>query len=192
MKEKNIILFGAPGAGKGTHAGLIAEKYDLTHLSTGDLLRAETAAGTALGQEVKKIMEQGGLVDDRLVINLMDNAISRIQNGIVLDGFPRTVEQAQKLETLFMRYGRHLDGVISIDMPEEELVRRMRERALVQHRIDDNEETFRHRLEEYEKKTKPVLSYYSGTGRLISIDGSGEITETSARICQAIDMCMNV
>ena len=82
--------------------------------------------------------------------------------------------------------------MISIDMPEEELVRRMRERALVQHRIDDNEETFRHRLEEYEKKTKPVLSYYSGTGRLISIDGSGEITETSARICQAIDMCMNV
>lgn len=190
-KMKNIVLFGAPGAGKGTHANLIAEKFNMVHISTGDLLRHEVADATPLGLRVKAIMDRGDLVGDDIVIKLVDQVISSYDEGLILDGFPRTVEQAQALEFLLSHHGKHLDHVISIDMPREILVKRIHERALISNRSDDTEETINHRLEEYELKTKPVLDYYKGSGILISIDGSGEISETSNRICKILEKMLS-
>ncbi len=213
---KNIVLFGAPGAGKGTQASLLAEKYDLIHLSTGEMLRKEVAQDTPLGRRVKDIMLRGDLVGDDIVVNLIAKAIDmgrgesldewdevrlrracglsdtdplpeKPQPSIIYDGFPRTVQQCQMLEFIFRQKQRKLDAVISIDVPQEELVRRIHERALVSDRSDDTEEVIRHRLEEYEDKTRPVLDYYKVSGRLISIDGSGEISETNNRLCKVLD-----
>ncbi len=213
---KNIILFGAPGAGKGTQAKLLAEKFDLIHLSTGEMLRHEVAQGTALGQRVKDIMDRGDLVGDDIVVGLIAKALDHGRNelldewdelrlrracgigdndplpekpqpSIIYDGFPRTVQQCQMLEFLFQKKQRRLDRVISIDVPQEELVHRIHERALVSNRSDDNEETIRHRLEEYESKTRPVLDYYKVSGRLITVDGSGEISETNSRLCKVME-----
>lgn len=213
---KNIILFGAPGAGKGTQASLLAEKFDLIHLSTGEMLRNEVAQGTPLGLRVKDIMNRGDLVGDDIVVGLIAKALDHGRNelldewdelrlrracglspddplpekpqpSIIYDGFPRTVQQCQMLEFIFRQKQRKLDAVISIDVPQEELVRRIHERALVSDRSDDTEEVIRHRLEEYEDKTRPVLDYYKVSGRLISIDGSGEISETNGRLCKVMD-----
>ena len=212
---KNIILFGAPGAGKGTQATLLAEKFDLIHLSTGEMLRNEVAQGTPLGLRVKDIMNRGDLVGDDIVVGLIAKALDSGRNelldewdqlrlrracglgpddplpekpqpSIIYDGFPRTVQQCQMLEFLFQKKQRKLDAVISIDVPQEELVRRIHERAMVSNRSDDTEEVIRHRLEEYEAKTRPVLDYYKVSGRLISVDGSGEISETNTRLCQLL------
>lgn len=213
---KNIILFGAPGAGKGTQASLLAEKFDLIHLSTGEMLRHEVAQGTTLGLRVKDIMDRGDLVGDDIVVGLIAKALDHGRNelldewdelrlrracglgpddplpekpqpSIIYDGFPRTVQQCQMLEFLFQKKQRRLDCVISIDVPQEELVRRIHERAQVSNRSDDNEEVIRHRLEEYEAKTRPVLDYYRVSGRLISVDGSGEISETNSRLCKVME-----
>lgn len=213
---KNIVLFGAPGAGKGTQAQLLAEKYDLIHLSTGEMLRHEVAQNTPLGQRVKGIMERGDLVGDDIVVNLIAKAMDRgldepmdewdeerlrrvcglepgeplpqkPQPSIIYDGFPRTVQQCQMLEFLFHKKGRKLDCVISIDVPQEELIRRIHERAQISNRSDDTEDVIRHRLDEYEAKTRPVLDYYKVSGRLVSIDGSGEISETNSRLCKLMD-----
>lgn len=213
---KNIIIFGAPGAGKGTQASLLAEKYNLIHLSTGEMLRKEVALDTPLGRRVKDIMLRGDLVGDDIVVSLISKAIEagkgepmdewdeirmrracglsdndplpeKAQPSIIYDGFPRTVQQCQMLEFIFRQSGRKLDAVISIDAPNEELVRRIHERALVSNRSDDTEEVIRHRLDEYEKKTRPVLDYYKGSGRLISIDGSGEISQTNGILCKIMD-----
>ncbi|MBR1792461.1 MAG: nucleoside monophosphate kinase [Bacteroidales bacterium] len=212
---KNIVLYGAPGAGKGTQASLLAEKYHLVHLSTGDMLRQEVAAGTSLGQRVKDIMERGDLVGDEIVLSLIDKALTANISGepldewdeerrqraieageqiperripsIIFDGFPRTVQQAQMLEFVFSHRNMRLDRVISIDVSREELIRRIHERAAISNRADDNEETIRHRLEEYEEKTRPVLDYYKVSGLLVSIDGGGEISETNTRLCQLMD-----
>lgn len=213
---KNIVLFGAPGAGKGTQASLLAEKYDLIHLSTGEMLRKEVSLATPLGLRVKDIMQRGDLVGDDIVVSLIDKAIDegrgepmdewdearlrracgltpddplpeRPQPSIIYDGFPRTVGQCQMLEFIFRQKGRRLDAVISIDVPQEELVRRIHERALISNRADDTEEVIRHRLAEYEAKTRPVLDYYRVSGRLVCIDGSGEISETNTRLCRVLD-----
>ena len=212
---KNIILFGAPGAGKGTQASLLAEKFNLIHLSTGEMLRREVAEGTPIGVRVKDIINRGDLVGDDIVVGLIAKALAggrnqlldkwdelrlrracalgsddplpeKPQPSIIYDGFPRTVQQCQMLEFLFQKTQRRLDAVISIDVPQRELVHRIHERAKLSHRSDDTEEVIRHRLEEYEAKTRPVLDYYKVSGRLISVDGSGEISETNTRLCQVL------
>lgn len=212
---KNIVLFGAPGAGKGTQAQLLAEKFNLIHLSTGEMLRKEVAAATPLGLRVQDIMQRGDLVGDDIVAGLIAKALDQSRSGlldewdeqrlrracglsdtdplpeqpqpsIIYDGFPRTVQQCQMLEFLFSRKQRKLDCVISIEVPQEELVRRIHERALISNRADDTEEVIRHRLEEYEDKTRPVLDYYKVSGRLVSVDGSGEISETNTRLCDIL------
>ena len=187
-KTRNIVLFGAPGAGKGTHATLLAEKYGLLHLSTGEMLRDEVSRNTPIGQRVKDLMDQGELVGNDLVAQLVDKALREAPDGssFIFDGFPRTVEQAQVLEYLLSCHKRRLDFVVSIDVPREELIRRIHERSLVSNRSDDNEATIRHRLEEYDRKTKPVLDYYKVSGMLYSVDGSGSINETGNRILQVI------
>ncbi|MCR5192815.1 MAG: adenylate kinase [Bacteroidales bacterium] len=185
---ENLVLFGAPGVGKGTHAGILAEKYNLLHLSTGDMLRSEIQSGSPLGERVRAKMEKGDLVGDDVVIALVDKALASTNSGVILDGFPRTVQQAQALDFLFKNHCRRMSCVISIDAPRDELVRRIHERALISGRADDaNDDTIRHRLEEYEQKTKPVIDFYKVSGLLVSIDGSGEINQTSMRLCRIVD-----
>ena len=206
----NIVIFGAPGAGKGTQAKLLAEKYDFLHISTGELLRQEVALSTPTGLRAKAIMDRGDLVGDDIVVSLLSRAlvnrstlpdpdsavdpwdaqrkgIPHRPEGCIIDGFPRTVQQAQTLEFLFSKLQRRIDCVIAIDVPRDELVLRIHERAAVSNRSDDTEDVIRHRIEEYDLKTQPVLDYYRVSGLLVSVDGSGEIAETNGRICQVID-----
>ena len=210
---KNIVIFGAPGAGKGTQAKLLAEKYDFLHISTGELLRQEVAMQTPVGMRAQAIMNRGDLVGDDIVVALLARALqnrSTLPNpdaavdpwdverhgqphrpeGCIIDGFPRTVQQAQTLEFLFSKLKRKIDCVIAIDVPRDELVKRIHERAAISNRADDTEEVIRHRIEEYDRQTQPVLDYYRVSGMLISVDGSGEIAETNTRICEVLDRIM--
>lgn len=185
-------MFGAPGAGKGTHAKRLAKQFNLIHISTGDLFRAEVAKGTELGLKVKDIMDSGALVDDETCFEVLERALARRTRGIIFDGFPRTVRQAEMLDELLSRKERDLSAVICINVPQEELVRRIHLRALISKRSDDNEETIRARLREYEAKTVPVLDYYKKTDLVIDINGQSEINETSAKILNAINHRMGL
>ncbi|MBQ3787286.1 MAG: nucleoside monophosphate kinase [Bacteroidales bacterium] len=211
----NIVIFGAPGAGKGTQAQLLAEKYDFLHISTGDLLRQEVAANTPLGQRAQAIMNRGDLVGDDIVVALLARALQNRSTlpdpdaavdpwdrerkgephrpeGCIIDGLPRTVQQAQTLEFLFSKLKRKIDCIIAIDVPRDELVRRIHERAAISGRADDTEEVIRHRIELYDEQTQPVLDYYRVSGLLVTVDGSGEIAETNARICQTLERIMSL
>ena len=207
----NIVIFGAPGAGKGTQAKLLAEKYDFLHISTGDLLRQEVALETPMGLRAKTIMNRGDLVGDDIVVSLLSRALElrstlpdpdaaldpwdverngkpHRPEGCIIDGFPRTVSQAQTLEFLFSRLKRKIDCVVAIDVPREELVRRIHERAAISGRADDTEDIIRHRIDLYDQQTQPVLDYYRVSGLLVTVDGSEEIPDTNRRICKAIDL----
>ena len=183
---KNIVIFGAPGAGKGTQSDFIVANYGLTHISTGDLLRKEIADQTDLGLRIKSIMDSGQLVSDDIVIEMMDKAIATDTKGILFDGFPRTVAQAETLDQLLKKHGRELTCMVQLEVPKEELVRRLLERATIQGRADDNEQTINNRLSEYNNKTLPVAEYYARQGKQVVIDGLGSIEEIAARIRQAI------
>lgn len=183
----NIVLFGAPGAGKGTQSDLLVEKYHLTHISTGDLLRKEIAEQTELGKRIKSIMDAGNLVSDEIVVEMIDKAIEADTQGILFDGFPRNVAQAETLDKLLSKHNRKLTCMVSLDVPREELIRRMLERAKVSQRSDDNEETIKNRLVEYEKKTLPVAAYYEKQGLLLRVDGTGDIRKISQDIIQRIE-----
>ena len=143
---KNIVIFGAPGAGKGTQSEYIVARYGLTHISTGDLLRKEIADQTPLGQRIKSIMDAGQLVSDDIVVEMIDKAIAANTNGILFDGFPRNVAQAETLDKLLAKHGRNITCMVQLDVPREELIRRMLERAKISGRSDDNEETIKNRL----------------------------------------------
>ena len=184
---KNIVIFGAPGAGKGTQSDFIVEKFGLTHISTGDLLRKEIKDQTDLGKRIKDIMDAGQLVSDDIVIEMMDNAIARDSKGILFDGFPRTVAQAEVLDKLLAKHGRSLTCMVRLEVPREELIHRMLERAKVSGRSDDNEETIKNRLVEYENKTLPVADYYSKQGKEVKINGLGDIKRISEDIAKAIE-----
>lgn len=184
---KNIVIFGAPGAGKGTQSDFIVEKFELTHISTGDLLRKEIKDETELGKRIKSIMDAGQLVSDDIVIEMMDNAIARDTKGILFDGFPRTVAQAEVLDKLLAKHGRTLTCMIRLDVPREELIHRMLERAKVSGRSDDNEETIKNRLVEYENKTLPVADYYNKQGKEVKVNGLGDIKRISEDIAKAIE-----
>ena len=184
---KNIVIFGAPGAGKGTQSDFIVEKYGLTHISTGDLLRKEIADQTELGKKIKSIMDAGQLVSDEIVIEMIDNAIARDTKGILFDGFPRNVAQAEVLDKLMEKHGRTVTCMVRLDVPREELIRRMLERAKVSGRSDDNEETIKNRLVEYENKTLPVAAYYEKQCKELKINGLGDIKKISEDIAAAIE-----
>ena len=184
---KNIVIFGAPGAGKGTQSDFIVEKFGLTHISTGDLLRKEIKDETELGKRIKSIMDAGQLVSDDIVIEMMDNAIARDTKGILFDGFPRTVAQAEVLDKLLAKHGRTLTCMIRLDVPREELIHRMLERAKVSGRSDDNEDTIKNRLVEYENKTLPVADYYNKQGKEVKVNGLGDIKRISEDIAKAIE-----
>ena len=176
----NIILLGAPGSGKGTQAAFLIEKHGLTHLSTGDMLRAEIAAGSDLGKQAKAIMENGQLVSDEIVIAMIAARLS--DKGALFDGFPRTIAQAEALDKLLAGRGSQIDAVIELQVGNEEIVQRM----LARGRSDDNEATIRQRLAVFEAQTKPLIAYYAAQGKLRSIDGSGELDVIRARIEAAL------
>lgn len=186
-KMLNIVLFGAPGAGKGTQSDLLVEKYNLNHISTGELLRKEMAEQTELGKSIKSIMDAGQLVSDDIVIAMIDKAIANDTQGILFDGFPRNVAQAEVLDQLLEKHGRKLTAMVSLDVPREELIRRMLERAKTSGRSDDNEETIKNRLKEYEAKTLPVATYYSKKGQLVEVNGFGKVEDISANIIAEIE-----
>ena len=183
---KNIVIFGAPGAGKGTQSDYIVQHYGLTHVSTGDLLRKEIADQTELGLRIKSLMDNGQLVSDDIVIEMIDKAIAADTRGILFDGFPRTVAQAQALDTLLAKHGRVVTCMIDLEVPREELMHRLLERAKIQGRSDDNEVTISHRLEEYRTKTLPVAEHYAAQGKKIVIDGLGTVEEIATRVRQSI------
>ncbi len=175
----NLILIGPPGAGKGTQAKILEQKYGLKQLSTGDMLRAEIAAGSDLGKKAKEVMDAGNLVSDDIIVDMIEKRIAQpdCAKGVIFDGFPRTVDQAQALDAMLADAGRPLTAVIQITVDEEALVGRLNSRiaqtkaAGQEVRGDDNEETLRKRLGVYRAQTAPILPYYESEGLLQKVDG---------------------
>lgn len=185
---KNLVIFGAPGAGKGTHADFLSKEYDLYHLSTGDRLRQEVQAQSPIGLEIQECMNQGKLVDDDIVTKIVNRAIIEDPRGIIFDGFPRTVRQAKVLDLLLEIYHQKLNCVVRIDVPRTELVHRIHARAAISGRADDLDDmVICRRLDEYEKKTFPVIDYYHRNKVLVTIDASGSIEQTRERIIEAVN-----
>lgn len=184
----NLILFGPPGAGKGTQSDLLMARYHLNYLSTGDALRKEIKNGTALGLKARSIIESGGLVDDEIIVQIIGNAImgSESSDGWLFDGFPRTYVQAYMLDGLFTRLHTVLNRIFILEVPDTECVKRLLQRALEQGRSDDNEMVIQRRLQEYHQKTLPLLEFYGEAGILTRINGLGSAEEVFERINQQI------
>lgn len=185
----NIALFGPPGAGKGTQSEFLIKKYNLFYISTGDILRKELAEETKLGLEAKSIIARGGLVSDEIIVQIIEKTIKNNPdaNGFLFDGFPRTFVQAYILEGLMIKLNTKLDLLISIEVPEEESVKRLLLRGETSGRLDDNEEVIRNRLREYDEKTKPVLDFYKEKGNYKAINGVQKIKKVTSEIRKAVN-----
>lgn len=185
-----LSLFGPPGAGKGTQAQKISEKYNIIHLSTGDLIRQEIAKETELGRQAEEIIRKGQLLPDDTVMNMVYHIIGSHPeaNGVLFDGFPRTVHQAEMLDNYLQTLGGHvLDALISIEVPKEELIRRIQGRAVLEGRSDDTLEGLENRFREYDSKTIPVADYYRKQNRYYSVDGLLTIDEVFRDITGIIE-----
>jgi adenylate kinase len=185
----NIALFGPPGAGKGTQSEFLIKKYNLFYISTGDILRKELAEGSKLGLEAKNIIAEGGLVSDEIIVQIIEKTIksNTESSGFLFDGFPRTYIQAYILEGLMIKLNTALDCLISIEVKEEESVKRLLLRAETSGRSDDNEKVIRNRLREYEEKTIPVLNFYKQKGNYIRVNGMHPIPKVTEDIERVID-----
>ena len=187
---KYYILFGPPGAGKGTQATAMVERYNLRHLSTGELLRKEIAEGTELGLKAKSLIDAGSLVPDEVVEGMIDNAFKTTEgvSGFLLDGFPRTIAQAEALDKMLAASGEEVTSVISIMIPDEMIKERIRHRAAIEGRADDaSDETVNNRIRTYHEKTEPLVDFYRKAGKYVEIDGTGTIEEVRGTIFNALD-----
>lgn len=189
----NIAIFGPPGAGKGTQSQYLIEKYNLTYISTGDILRQEMADKTDLGLKAKNIIEQGGLVDNELIVLILERKLRSLpnQNGVLFDGFPRTVLQAYILEGLLLKLKTSLTCMLSLEVPNEELIKRLLERGKTSGRADDTLEVIENRLREYDEKTTPVADFYKEIGKYIPINGVGKIEDIFEKLAIEIQKAID-
>lgn len=186
---KYYILFGPPGAGKGTHAAALKEKYNLRHISTGELLRAEIAKGTALGLEAKSLIDKGSLVPDSIVEGMIESAFEaeKEHEGFLLDGFPRTLAQAEDLDKILAKRGEKLDGVISIMIPDSLVHQRIAHRAAIEGRADDaSDEVISNRIKTYHAQTEPLIAYYKKEGKYHECQGTRETIEENRELVMAL------
>ena len=185
----NVALFGPPGAGKGTQAKKLSEKYNLTYISTGDILRKEIAEKTPLGLQARSVIEQGGLVCDETIVQIIENSIKMNpdSNGILFDGFPRTYAQAYILDGLLIKMNTKLSCLICLEVPKPDLIKRMMLRADQENRSDDKKEIIENRLREYDNKTVPVIGFYDEQEKYFPIDGIGGVEEVFERITDEIE-----
>lgn len=210
----NIVLLGPPGSGKGTQAKMIAEKFNVKHISTGDILREHVRNGTELGKEAKKYMDAGQLVPDSILIGIIKDRLSKpdVAGGYMLDGYPRTIPQAEALDKILPELKQKIDVVLNIDVPDEELVRRLSGRRMcmcgrsyhiifnppkvpgkcdecggeLYHRDDDKEEAILNRLKVYKQQTQPLIDYYTKAGLIANINGAGEINQIFDEISKVL------
>jgi adenylate kinase len=211
----NIVLLGPPGSGKGTQAKMIAEKYGVVHISTGDILRENVRNDTDLGKEAKKFMEAGKLVPDSLLIDIIKDRLAKddVKGGWMLDGYPRTMPQAEAMDKILPNLGQKIDVVLNIDVPDQELVKRVTGRRMCKcgatyhvqfnppkvegkcdacggelyQRADDTEETVKERLQAYHAQTQPLIDYYDKKGIVVTVLGVGDIKEIFGKIAEALD-----
>ena len=185
----NIIIFGPPGAGKGTQSKFIANKFNLYQLSTGDLLRKEIKNKTKLGSEISSIINSGELVSDKIVSNLIEKFISNstFKNKIIFDGYPRTLNQARNLDDLLKKYVQKIDVVLKLSVSLKTVIKRILERKTLEQRADDNKEIAIKRFKTYEKSSEPVIDYYKQSNLLKVVNGEAGISEINAEISEIID-----
>lgn len=208
----NIVLMGCPGAGKGTQSAKLQDKYQLHHISTGDVLRKEIASESALGKQIAQIINQGNLVPDKLMISILEKIVSTTDKDIIFDGFPRTVAQAEALESMMQRLGRDIDKVVMITLPESEVVGRISSRRQCRKcekilqvgpgesgnvcpecggelytRPDDTPQRVKHRLEVYQQDTLPVKNYYASSGKYVEINGNQTPDQVFEDICNVLE-----
>lgn len=187
---KNIVIFGAPGSGKGTQSELMIKKYGFGHISTGDVLRNEIKNGTELGKTAASFIDKGQLIPDSLMIDILASVYDGFgteHEGVIFDGFPRTIPQAEALKTMLSQRGHGIAAMIELDVPEDELMTRLINRGKQSGRSDDNEETIKKRLDVYHNQTAPLIEWYKADGTHHHIDGLGELERIFADICGVID-----
>lgn len=188
MEKLNIVIFGAPGSGKGTQSERLTEKYGLTHISTGDVLRKEIKSGSELGKIADSYISKGQLLPDELIVNILADTLdkSEIVKGVIFDGFPRTIPQAEALKKMLAERGMDISIVLGLEVAEEELIDRMLKRGAISGRSDDNLETINKRLEVYHNQTDPLREYYIKEGKYKPIVGDGTIDDIFEKIKKVI------
>ena len=185
----NIVIFGAPGSGKGTQSERIVEKYGINHISTGDVLRAEIKNGTELGKTAKGYIDQGQLIPDELMIDILASVFDSFKDskGVIFDGFPRTIAQAEALKKMLAERGQDVSVMLDLEVPEDELMVRLIKRGKDSGRADDNEETIKKRLHVYHSQTSPLIDWYKNEKKYQHINGLGTMDGLFADICEAVD-----
>ena len=189
----NIIIFGAPGSGKGTHSNLMKKNYNLTHISTGDVFRQEIENETELGKIAKGYIDKGQLVPDELTCDILNNVLETLNDtkGVIFDGFPRTIPQAEALEKILNKRGMDVSMLIDLQVEDAELVKRLLERGRISGRSDDNEETIQSRLKVYHSQTAPLAEHYKRKGKHVAIKGHGTIEDIFFRIDENLKSIIN-
>lgn len=185
----NIVIFGAPGSGKGTQSEKITEKYGIRHISTGDVLREEIKNGTELGKTAKRYIDEGQLLPDELIIDILASVLDSMKghNGVIFDGFPRTIPQAEALKKLLQDRGQDITAMLDLNVPEEELITRLLKRGQESGRADDNMETIKKRLDVYKSQTFPLIEYYKKEGKYNHIKGVGALDDIFRDIAAVIE-----
>lgn len=186
---KNIVIFGAPGSGKGTQSDLLVEKYGFKHISTGDVLRAEIMNGTELGKTAQGFIDKGQLIPDTLMISILAATYDALCpcEGVIFDGFPRTIPQAEALKQMLAERNTEVAGMLELDVPEEMLMERLINRGKTSGRADDNAETIKKRLDVYNTQTAPLIEWYEKEGKRHAVKGYGSLEEINAALCAEID-----